>query len=75
MDWPSQSPDMNPVENVWAILKANVATHNARTARTLAKWIRYEWKRLPPECTEHLIKSMKTRVQTLIQVEGDTATY
>ena len=28
MDWPSQSPDMNPLENVWPVLKANVAKHN-----------------------------------------------
>jgi len=39
LPWPSQSPDQNPMENVWAVLKMNVAQHHAWTMKTLCKVI------------------------------------
>ena len=75
MDWPSQSPDMNPIENVWAILKANVASHEPKSKKSLIRWMRYEWKRLPRDYAIHLINSMDERVNTLIQCKGDNTRF
>ena len=71
MNWPSQSPDMNPIEHVWAILKANVANHRPNSKKSLIKWIRREWKRLPSSYAEHLIQTMDRGVNTLIRANGD----
>jgi len=29
LEWPSQNPDLNPVENQWGVLKRAVCTRNA----------------------------------------------
>ena len=50
MEWPWQSPDTSPTENVGAILRANVANHNPNSRKTLAKLVRYDWKKTTP-CT------------------------
>ena len=34
LEWPSQSPDLNPIENLWSTLKANLKKRK-RIPRTL----------------------------------------
>lgn len=70
-----QSPDMNLIEHVWAILKANVAAHRPKTKKTLIKWIRREWAKLPTEYAAHLVDSMKQRLLSLIRANGDNTRY
>ena len=28
LDWPPQSPDLNPIEHIWAIIKQNLYSYN-----------------------------------------------
>ena len=53
LPWPSQSPDLNPMENVWAILKANVADHKVTSVKELISVIKKEWKKLDSPFTKN----------------------
>ncbi len=45
-DWPANSPDLNPIENVWRILKSRVKLHHSMSHQQLRKAIEYEWNRI-----------------------------
>ena len=41
--WPSLSPDLNIMENMWAILKRRVRKHHATTIQAIRRAIEEEW--------------------------------
>ena len=42
MDWPSNSPDLNPIENLWAIVKRRVELRRPRNLNELERFMREE---------------------------------
>ncbi len=47
MDWPSMSPDLNPIEHQWGILKQKVDEHKVYNIHQLRDVVMEEWKRTP----------------------------
>ncbi|GFX34025.1 transposable element Tc1 transposase [Trichonephila clavipes] len=49
MDWPSRSPDLNPIEHVWDALGRVIETHNPppRTIQEMKTVLLNEWDQLP----------------------------
>ena len=60
---PPQSPDLNTIENVWAILKANVYSRMPKTVARLKRYIKEGWKKLSPDFATRLVESMPSRIK------------
>jgi len=75
MDWPSQSPDCNPIENVWALLKAKLCRKKINSVGHLLDTIKLEWKQLSAEYARKLAQSCPKRCQAVIQNGGDWIPY
>ena len=61
LDWPSQSSDANPIENVWSVVKRKLAGRRAFTLKQLSRRIKEVWSSLPTEYAEKLVESMPRR--------------
>jgi len=76
LDWPAQSPDLNPIENLWAIIKRNITTQPiAKSLQELEKQVLNEWWSIPQETINELIDSMPSRVQAVIDAHGGVTKF
>ena len=75
LDWPSQSSDANPIENVWSVLKRKLAGKRVFTLKQLSQRIRKIWQELPTDYAEKLVESMPKRCQDILENDGDWTIY
>jgi hypothetical protein len=75
MLWSSNSPDLNPIENVWRILKEKVRKRRPQTKDQLEEVIHQEWDQLPKNLAWNLVNSMPTRIQQVLERGGDSIDY
>lgn len=77
MEWPSRSPDMNPIEHLWDELKRRVrARHPApQTLQELKTAIEEEWENIPQHVILTLINSMPNRMNAVINALGGNTSY
>ena len=66
---------MNPIENLWSILKTKVAYRRPHTIKDLIKAINKEWNNLLNEPVLKLNSGIKHRIETLIDASGDYTMY
>ncbi len=75
LEWPPYSPDLNPIENLWANLKKRVENHNPTTVNELDEAVKTEWKATEQEYCAKLVKSVPTRLSVVIQSQGGPTGY
>ncbi len=49
LDWPANSPDLNPIENLWGIVKRKMGDTRLNNAEDLKSAIKSTWASITPE--------------------------
>jgi hypothetical protein len=80
MEWPPYSSDLNPIENIWALLKAKVheicpelrgvMPKNEATRQLLEDPAYDAWQQLDMAIFESLAEAMPRRVKAVIEADG-----
>ena len=69
-EWPASSPDLNPIERLWAILQDRVVSQRAYTYDKLLTVVTDTWWELEQNTIRKLYDSMGARVKNCIKAEG-----
>lgn len=75
MDWCPQSPDLNPIEHLWSVLKIKVREQNPRNIRDLKQAIVSEWDKIDSNVFKKLVESIPRRCQAVIDANGGHIPY
>jgi transposase len=76
MDWPGNSPDLNPIENLWHRLKMLVAKEKPSNKVKLTEAIIKSWYHvIKRDELKKLVQSMQRRCQAVIKSKGYATKY
>ena len=73
--WPSNSPDLNPIENIFAWMKQYVENQLPSTEATLRQAIIDAFNNLSVGHFANLIDSMETRLKAVVKSKGSRINY
>ena len=76
LEWPPQSPDLNPIENLWHYMKQQLENYDTSSLAKLEIALRELWcKGLQLDTFIKYANSMPERIQAVIQAGGGTTKY
>ena len=75
IDFPTYSPDLSPIENVWLIPKRNVRKRLPNSLTELENIIYEEWDNLSNDYIGTLCNSIHTRIAKCIGAQGAKIKY
>ena len=75
LEWPSQSPDLNPIEHLWRDLK--MAAHRRFPSNLMEpeRCCKEEWAKLPKDRCAKLVASYSKRLEAVIAAKGASTKY
>ena len=71
-NWPPRSPDLNPIEVLWALLKPKIDVSNINTADELFAKTKEAWKTIDQEAVDNICSSFEARLRVVLHLRGNT---
>jgi ABC-type transport system involved in cytochrome c biogenesis ATPase subunit len=84
VDWPPYSPDLNPIENLWKVLKSRICERYPeisaypKSAVALARLIEAAeelWSEVEDEVVKNVVNSMPDRLNACYNADGYYTKY
>ncbi|CDQ99879.1 unnamed protein product, partial [Oncorhynchus mykiss] len=75
LEWPSQSPDLNPIENLWRELKVCVTQQQLQNITALGEICMEDWAKIPATVCENLVKTYRKHLTSVITNKGYITKY
>ena len=75
LEWPSQSPDLNPIEHLWRDLKMAVHRRCPSNLMELERSCKKEWEKLPKNRCAKFVASYSKRLEVVIAAKGASTKY
>ena len=68
--WPANSPDLSPIETVWAILKQELSKTNNSSLNELKEHVLDIWCRFPVELCQKIVSEFDSKIRICQKEEG-----
>ena len=77
LQWPSQSPGLNPTEHLWNVLEWEIRSMNVQLTnlQKLLDAIMSTWTRISKECFQHLVESMTRQIESVLSAKAAPTQY
>ena len=73
--WPGSSPDLNPIKNLWMVIKTKVAAHSPTSAEHLKQIIKQVWvTEIPKDYYRTLARSMPRHIAGVLAAKSEPRT-
>lgn len=75
LEWPPQSPDLNPIENMWSILDDKLVKSAVTNKTQFFEILKKTWDDIEDKYLRNLVESMPRRLQKVIKAKGGATKY